>query len=415
MLDASLHRRLFRHLLREAGYLPDRVARKEIKKQIIHRFRHKSGSRLRLLQVANHGEGDSRERDAAIATIQRRLTSGESALKTLRNANYGGIMSLYKVLLYAYGRTGKRRNELLGPLLVADANAQSSTADNSLDSFVLHVPTKAIFNPPSLSKDPSYMEFGISEQYSRLKRLLESHVVRGSKIRSNRHTIKSTVLKVRRYNLWGRPIPQKRVKNRLNQWYRKIMTRLLPPLSPEDWDHLKQLSAGTKPVVLVLRRTRPVGKPEHLNFVDLTKALALHDAGVKSTFMDSRTGQIPFQHQHLVHHLVRYRRHSEEWLKDGKCVNAAFDDILDSEAQVGQKIPVKHNTGDEPRELTQRAIRRLYQKVFRLCPYLSQDKTAKWHVVWGSDHLDRQPATSRLANLFTLLRDGPSSSLLEKG
>ena len=114
--DVSAHRakaiQLFRHLLRESGYLQDPVARQEFRRQIVFRFRNNISARLELLRRASDqnavGAASIGQRDAAVVALQRRMKTGRAALKTLWNANQGGPVSLHKVLLYAYGRTGKR-------------------------------------------------------------------------------------------------------------------------------------------------------------------------------------------------------------------------------------------------------------------------------------------------------------------
>jgi hypothetical protein len=82
--DALVHQvkaiHIFRHLLRESGYLPDHVARREVKRQIISRFRNNLPTRLELLQTAKLQNAITttsiEQRDVAVVTLQRRMKAG---------------------------------------------------------------------------------------------------------------------------------------------------------------------------------------------------------------------------------------------------------------------------------------------------------------------------------------------------
>lgn len=434
LFDASLHRtkaiRLFRYLLRESGYLPDVVARREVRNQIILRFRNKLPNRLELLQKAslqNHtGSTSIDQRDEAVATLQQRMRTGESVLKTLRNANQGAPRSLHKVLLYAYGRTGKRRHELLRPLLrisqeiCSNALETPSASDkgSKIDAdFKIHIPVKAVFDPPKKSKDENYVEFHISPQYALLKSLARSqlHSYKPG-IRFNRGRLKAIVFKMPRFNIWKRQMPQKRVKNMLNKWYAKLIDSLLPPLPEGEWHHLMQLATGAKPFNLIKRR-QARGKPDHLSTLDLKNVLVLDPGNIRSPSCESN----PQSYQETAssgNNLSSWNKDDTQlkgtWLEDKMRVREVIDDILGSELQAGANIPVKHNRKDVSHQLTPRALKRMYGKIFRHCSLMENDGTGRWKITWGSEVLDAKPTYRQLNTLFDLVAHGPQDIALEE-
>src|ERR1700753_3150568 len=110
--------RLYRHLLRDAGYLPDRVARLELRNQIVSRFRRNVGRRKEMLRGPL----------AHFDLMERNLRSGEKLLRKLRKANDGSIPSLLSCLRVAYCQSGRGRYKPLKDLLVADQDG----ADQSI-------------------------------------------------------------------------------------------------------------------------------------------------------------------------------------------------------------------------------------------------------------------------------------------
>src|SRR3954447_19308555 len=99
-------RHLLRHLLREATYLPDPVAREYIHRHILRRFRDYYQNPL----YEGHVEPPHNKRLKSVRENARR------ALSLLIRANMGQYESLQRVLFLAYGRIGRRRHELLSEL-----------------------------------------------------------------------------------------------------------------------------------------------------------------------------------------------------------------------------------------------------------------------------------------------------------
>jgi LYRM2-like protein len=429
-LDSILYRaksiHLYRHLLREAGYLPDKVARLQIRRQIRFRFRHKVIHRRKLLETASSHNGilsQTFRSSEPVATLQQRLKTGESALKRLHNANLGCTASLYKVLLYAYGRIGKRRYEMLRPILEVDdastgveavkAAESRCTRNRDTKDFVLHVPIKAIFDGPKKSQDANVVEFHISRRYERLRALALSQT-RSYKpaTRFLRGRLRSTLFKMPKFNIWKRPMPQKRVKNMLNKWYGKLIDAILPCLPKSDWDHLRALAIGAKPFEVVERRRRPMTKPDFITSYDLEKLLALQPGNVRSlseNFKISKPEE-PIIKNYRHPWTSRFPHRRDVWLESNSVIESVQQDLIGSELQTGPRIPVKRNQREQPHHFTQRMLRRMYGKILWHCSFMQKDETGKWRITWGSQVLNSKPDSDTFNPLFSLVTDGPRSS-----
>lgn len=412
MLDVKLHRttsiHLFRHLLRESGYLPDHVARVQLKRQIIHRFRSNQSNRIDLLNkllVPQQQTQPLEDQNAAIDLLTKRVNSGERWLKTLQNANHGGLVSLRKTLLYAYGRTGRRRYELLQSIMTPDIGHKPRESQQSESDYVLHLPTKSIFGKPKSTE--SKVEFTISPQYSKLEAHAKSqfyihdadHVLtRGTKLRL-------PVFKMKRYNIWKRQMPQKRAKNMLNRWYRKFMHEIVPPLPDWEFNYLSELAAGTESLKLLERR-KTVGSVVKKTSSQELEASLFRDMMAREGSETSSThhnGRSRSPYQVRAPWPVRYdeRSHDAADLR----MNLA-DDILDSELQIGSHLPVKRNKRDDRRELSPRALRRVYGAVLRHSARMEKSPAATWKLIWGAS-AKKQPAMNvSLRPMHSLLFEG---------
>lgn len=118
---------LLRALLREASYLPDATARTYFSRYILARFkayqpRHNATSSAALDAVQRYRHRSFKRRHTAIIHERTRplLAKGRKGLNFLRRANQGEIPCLEKVLLFAYGRLGRRKYALLGDILKPD-------------------------------------------------------------------------------------------------------------------------------------------------------------------------------------------------------------------------------------------------------------------------------------------------------
>ena len=219
--DASSHAvlHLFRALLRQCTYLPDPAARQYLHGYIISRFRDYHPSSTLPLSSRRH---------KATALVQRRLPSllraARRGLVFLRRANDGHTRQLGKILAMTYGRIGKRRHQLLKDLKIPDAPVDQTAIEKLSEPG-----NQAVPHPSEL-----------------LMALIKSQAERQPSHFSRSNTPRPK-LEIPQTNIWGRPMPIKRVRNFKRQWYGESLDRIMPPLPEAEWGKLRMLASGQLP------------------------------------------------------------------------------------------------------------------------------------------------------------------------
>jgi hypothetical protein len=224
---------LLRALLRECTYLPDAAAREYFHKHILSRYRvyrPRSGRHAKSFQprsssaqLHNDFEEDFLRTPRYGRVREKNLNqTARDSLALLQRANSGHTRALTKVLALTYGRTGKRRYELLSPLLApdtpSDQKAVASLSASLTSTITLQVPPK-------------------------LEALVKSQI-------QQRHTdlekapIKPLKPRVPKTNIWRRPLPIERVRNIEKHWLQMVLERAMPPLPEEEWERLRRLANG---------------------------------------------------------------------------------------------------------------------------------------------------------------------------
>ncbi|RPB10612.1 hypothetical protein P167DRAFT_525646 [Morchella conica CCBAS932] len=185
-------KQLLRHLLRQASVLYDDVARIYITRYIVQRFR------VNLT-------ADSWRRT-------KLLKEGRRGLSILIRANAGDPKPLTKIMEMSYGRTGRRKHELLEPILKQDPEVEPEPL----------IPDEPRSKPPAIS--------------AALRVLLSSQ--------HGRNITSKIVPKLPETNIWGRPLPIRRKVNMLHRHHSSLLTKVLPPLSEYHMERLERLVSG---------------------------------------------------------------------------------------------------------------------------------------------------------------------------
>lgn len=201
--------RVCRALLRECTYLPDANARTYMKSYILSRYKKyqdKPGSTNRTQPSTSCGRLNSAKHDA------------RRALKWLRLANSGAKTQLSKVLSMTYGRSGKRRYELLATL------NKDAMVDLDQDPVVRiirdrHLPEALIPQTPRMTDAQ--------------KALFKAG--RDNKAFSGISNYPKPVPLIPETNIWHRSLPVKRFKNRAHTWRKKVLSSLSAPLPRSEW------------------------------------------------------------------------------------------------------------------------------------------------------------------------------------
>ena len=211
--STALH--LVRALLRECTYLPDPAARAYFQSHIRSRFR----------EYWPRKTGDFREYKIPSASRHvSLLRQARKGLNLLARANAGYSSALEKVLAHTYGRTGKRRHELM--------------------RFV-----RAPDNPEThedVIKMAAASANGVQQRTfltNRMRALAKAQQNQRASVLS-RLPIKKLAPEIPATNSWGRPMPKRRVRNIGKRWFAKLLDRVLPPLPLQEWQHLRDLAHG---------------------------------------------------------------------------------------------------------------------------------------------------------------------------
>lgn len=152
------------------------------------------------------------------------LHRGRKWLSMLRRANEGYLKPLEKVLMLTYGRTGKRRRELMQELMAPEPPQTSEE--------IVKVSAPKLYLKGW--KPPVKVDLLMKSQSQQRKWLdrFQGKVKTDSKIPSE--------------NIWGKPLPTSRLRNATHKWYVKQVDQLFPPLPAIEQKELQMLATGEK-------------------------------------------------------------------------------------------------------------------------------------------------------------------------
>jgi hypothetical protein len=384
----SVHeaRHLLRALLRECTYLPDPASQTCIKKQVLARFRARA----------------QKTGDAA-----KWLQKGRKSLHVLERANEGELTPLNKVMLLTYGRIGPRRRELLRPLLqprghpgdafMLETEMKRVQLIDPAAWDITTVPVPAIFDIPKRVNEKNgneVIEYEVSNSFPKLKALAKSQVK--VDVPTPRRELKKDVFKMPVRNKWERDMPRCRVSNMVKDWRAAFLDRLLPPLPEQEWTRLQGLVHGTlRWEGCKQRRKRPPGKPDILKSTDLEKYVHINVALGEQLRLDKKIKvaslDVPPSKTDKIHYLAgdgsvrRYWQSTDRWLADPGSIAKAEEEILLDELRLIRPLNKKiTKPGKRGHAITPRLMKRLWTKVFRMCPMITEQEGRKWQVTWGS-------------------------------
>ena len=308
---------LFRALLRESTYLPDSQARTWVWSHIVARFRDCKGIK------ASWPEGRQ----------QALVGNARQSLLVLQRANSGKLDQLSKVLYYSYGRKGKRRHELMRPLLMFESKDLQSQTNVIPNNTPRHVEepiggiASVLVQQAEGVEQPSRFTPVLP---SRLAALLESQLAANIPGHARPPMYPRVYgLNLPDKNRLGRKLPDCRRANLIRRWYGSILERALPPLPDEEWDRLKGLISG---------------------------AIKWEGPRMRRPGIDTHEPAIAVQ----------------------------SNIVLNRELGLVAKEPKPHSPMHGDHCLTLRYMRRLWMKIFAACPRMTWDSQKEiWEIQWG--------------------------------
>ncbi|KAG5966118.1 hypothetical protein E4U58_002584 [Claviceps cyperi] len=219
---------LYRHLLREASYLPP-AFRKVVDSTIQKRFH------------------DHKGKDALVT---KRLAKAKSSLRMLRAANSGDKDAMQSLVMKGFGRTGLRRRELMAELV----RPQGPSDSEALESLLAG---STVSNTPDQSEAPAQEKARSSKNAffekwdtPKLLKLLHSMKQQQGATKSSTSWHKGTLKAINpenfvpETNIWGKPPAACVVTAKRAHWWRRMAEKIMPPLGQGEWEFLGQLSQG---------------------------------------------------------------------------------------------------------------------------------------------------------------------------
>ena len=239
-------RHLLRALLRQCTYLPDAKARDFFHCYIVNRYRKYSP------RQPNPPNGPT------LTPIRRRMLVKEAfqGLRFLQRANDGHPDRLLRVLAMTYGRTGKMRRELMRTVVVSKVPVKSDPSPTNEIALaqMSESMTKDYINSQLIESLSLNLSQRRKKPRSRKSPVLGPQLTalvnsqkQLSESRFPKHNVKEVEPSIPEKNSWGRPMPQCRVANMKDRWYASLLDRVMPPLSEEDWNRLRDLALGRLP------------------------------------------------------------------------------------------------------------------------------------------------------------------------
>ena len=226
---------LLRALLRECTYLPDRLARVWISDYVLRRFRARSPAFI-------EPQTESSLEEKALKS----LAEARRMLSRLFRANRGESKSLMKVLFAAYGRTGRRRHELMACLrtpLEPHPNGSASGEGHGDQRPLDDNPRSQAIESHRLRWTPQMQALLVSQKRTRPAAWARPPMKKGLEP------------DIPALNTWLRPMPVSRIKNMTNEHKKYLLEKVLPPLPTAEWEELRDLALGkTFPSIPPLRQ-----------------------------------------------------------------------------------------------------------------------------------------------------------------
>ncbi|KAH8879188.1 hypothetical protein GQ53DRAFT_45518 [Thozetella sp. PMI_491] len=209
----------YRHLLREASYLP-LVARPFITDRVKHLFRrHRSTNNPeKYIRSAQHGH------------------------RYLRAATTGSLDRLRTILLHVFARTGRRRRALISQFVRLEPAADSDALEEQMRSAAVN------FGAGKKARKADWLD---KWDVEKLKALMKSQASRGMRNTPNAVIEPGQVNLERRIpkeNIWGRPMSPAVTRTKQLKVWRDMIPKVLPPLPRGEWELLRDLASGKRPI-----------------------------------------------------------------------------------------------------------------------------------------------------------------------
>ncbi|PSR82389.1 hypothetical protein BD289DRAFT_371310 [Coniella lustricola] len=338
---------IYRHLLREATYLPP-TCQPFLRAHIRARFR-------------KHHHDPPLPNPAT----KLRLRRARHDIRYLWAANHGLLANMTRIILLAFGRLGKRRRALIAQFVAK--REPESTAELA----------EQLANEISARNDDDTLHPRRPRDWLDEWDLPKFHALAASQAKrsfwSPRSSIKGHRLDpieaLPRENPWGRPLAAKVVRSKLRKWYKAQVHRLMPPLGADEWERLRLLATGQADRSLwQMPKRRPAG------------VSMIQDETTKPTW-----------------DWQRYATEAVRSIERGSSRAAKARTGEQGEAPYGLGPAIGLHSYDRAR-----FWRRLYTRVWEMTPKMAEKENmpGKWTVEWGQTMREVPVATKAQMSFF---------------
>ncbi|KAG7142286.1 hypothetical protein HYQ45_001358 [Verticillium longisporum] len=243
---------LYRHLLREASYLPE-LCRPYVYHRIRDRFRSAKDTFTSVKWIGKTNDTLEIAAREARRRTKAALWEGERHLRRLRAANAGDVARMQRILRLAFGRLGKRRRELMADLLHQDPPSDTAALEARLSKLDLAKNTtdnsaSRTKEPPLKPRTPDHWDTESLLAYLRSQKRHQDHTTPATWSKSPLTNLNPERDLDKLKTILGQPMPERRLRIRREKWWKHAADRVMPPLAKAEWDTLAQAALGNLPV-----------------------------------------------------------------------------------------------------------------------------------------------------------------------
>ncbi|RDA92824.1 hypothetical protein CP533_0769, partial [Ophiocordyceps camponoti-saundersi (nom. inval.)] len=221
---------LYRHILREASYLPP-AFRSNIVEIIRHRFRN------------NRSRGSH---------VKRRIYRARNVLGRLRAANSGDTTAMSKLIMLGFARSGSLRRELMSQFVKPQGPSDSQALETLIDDKIEKMEGKMGEAEAAIKVRKPKNDFFTRWDRPKLLKLLKSQKQQQvlGKMASNWPAAEIKSFDEDQFlpatDIWGKPTSEILTRAKRAKWWKLTASKILPPLARGRWELLGQLSEGAQ-------------------------------------------------------------------------------------------------------------------------------------------------------------------------
>ena len=277
---------------------------------------------------------------------KRRIKDAWKFSRFLERAGQGNHDDLKKLLFLTYGRTGKRKRELIRDL-IRPPETSLPEDEKALEDLIQNPMGRQALNFKPNAKFHSFLRSQVAN----------------SPAENPKAKIRHLIAKIPDENIWGRSVPLKLQKSLRKKWWANTLDKVLPPIPLHEFDRLRDLSSGKIPI-----EDPP---PHRCRPKFIVKALTEQEN-------DSRVWELLKNPARLPNSTI------DEVMFDPELglVLSKEGETERKPAAADKEKPPEKAWGEGPDRI--RYMRRLYATIWNLTSVMAQDEVTKlWVTTWG--------------------------------